>query len=79
LSGRKVRVVYEFKDLGVVVIFCRRICECHQSCVVYRNYVKQEYNVICLNPKFYNEEEVNEILSKELEKIRKMNIPINLH
>jgi len=78
LSGRKVRVVYEFKDLGVVVIFCRRICECHQFCVVYRNYVKQEYNVICLNPKFYSEEEVNEILSKELEEIRKMNIPINL-
>jgi len=78
LSGRKVRVVYEFKDIGVVVIFCRRICECQRSCVVYRNYVKQEYNVICLNPKFYDEEEVNEILSKELEKIRKMNIPINL-
>ncbi|PUA33142.1 MAG: hypothetical protein B7O98_01510 [Zestosphaera tikiterensis] len=61
MSRRKVRVVYEFKDLGVVAIFCRKICKCHQSCVVYRNYVKQEYNVICLNPKFYDEEEINNV------------------
>jgi len=78
LGGGKVRVVYEFKDLSVVVIFCRKICECNQSCSVYRRYVKQEYNVICLNPKFYNKNKVNEILSGELEKIRNMNIPVNL-
>jgi len=66
---KKVKV-YVLEDRKVVVLFCPRINRCYgevfRKCGVRKKYKKMGYRIVCLNPSFYSEKDIDGVVGGDL-------------
>lgn len=68
--GRTYRKCFVFGKVGIVVIVCNKISECGgNECRVSRKFIKEGYDVVCVNPKY--DRSVDEVVEEEL-KLREL-------
>jgi len=65
MAGKRAKV-HVFTDEGIVLIFCPRINACTYFCSTYKKYDRQGFDIVCLNPDFHRESDVDRILTVEL-------------